>query len=143
VVRSWPLVLYPAVIFATLNFGLGVAVTLCFLDVAAAVFQSPPYNMSPGVQIVLPVLIGGVLGSIAGGYVTDIYCRYRASMNNGVFEAENRLLLIFLPGLATSAGVLMSASPHLTYGFGADGGAGMVGVLRNIILGHCPGSEVE
>jgi hypothetical protein len=126
VVRSWPLVVYPAVFFATLNFGFGVAAVLCFVDVAPAVFQSPPYSMSPGVQslIIVPYCIGGALGTVVAGRGTDLYCRYRASKNNGVFEPENRLIMVPFLALFTSAGLLMSGpSPKKTvltarYGWG-------------------------
>jgi hypothetical protein len=140
VFRSWPLVTYPAVFYCTLVSAMTISVLLCVVDTVAAVFQSPPYNMSPGIQslILLPLMVGGIIGSLVGGYGTDIYCKYKASKNNGIFEPENRLVMIILPALFTTAGVFM-------YGFlakSADGGIGMDGVLQTSHPGHCRGSEV-
>jgi hypothetical protein len=112
VARSWPLVLYPAVIYSTIIFGLGVAALLAFLDTAAPVFQAPPYNMSAFVQslISVPFMIGGAFGCFIGGLGSDLFCRYRARKNKGVFEPENRLLVVILPAFLAASGIIMSVS---------------------------------
>jgi hypothetical protein len=109
-IRSWPLTLYPAVIFSALSFGWRVAAVICILDTAPSTFQSPPYNMSP-VQslIVMPVLVARTLGPIFGGLGTKLYCRYRASNNNGVFEPENGQIMVFSPVFLGSAVIIMFA----------------------------------
>jgi hypothetical protein len=107
--RPFPLTIIPAIIYPTLVLGAGVSILLCLLDTAASVFQAPPYLFSPGIQslMYLPNLVGGMLGCLWGGCGTDLYCKYRASKNNGVFEPENRLVMAIFPGLVTAAGTLM------------------------------------
>jgi hypothetical protein len=153
VVRSWPLVVYPAVIFGTINYGLGVATLLTYLDTAAPVFQSPPYNMSAFIQslISVPLMIGGTFGCLYGGLGSDLFCKYRARKNNGVFEPENRLLMVIFPAVLVACGIIMSVSlPFFTLyraiAFfalfrGADGGIGTVGVSQSCTRGNCRGSE--
>jgi hypothetical protein len=107
--RPFPLTIIPAIIYPTLVLGIGVSILLCLVDTAASVFQAPPYLFSPGIQslMYLPNLVGGILGCLWGGYGTDLYCKYRASKNDGVFEPENRLVMAIFPGLITAAGTLM------------------------------------
>jgi hypothetical protein len=107
--RGWPLIVYPAVLYATVAFGLAVSSLLIAVGTAPTVFQGPPYNMTAGVQscIYIAMLIGALLGAIWGGYGTDLISRYRASKNDGVFEPESRLLLMIAPALIVPAGLLM------------------------------------
>ena len=103
------MVVYPAVIYSFLVFAFTLACALGVLNTAAAVFQSPPYNMSPGVQslINIPLTIGIVLGSYCGGELTDRYLEWRVKKNNGIFEPEFRLVTLVLPFFIVPAGVLM------------------------------------
>jgi len=107
--RSWPLVVYPAVAYSTFVFGLAVSCLIAVFTTVATVFQSPPYNFSPGIQslIFLALLTGGLIGAFVGGFGTDVVIKYRSSKNNGVFEPENRLILMIFPMLIVPAGLLM------------------------------------
>jgi Major Facilitator Superfamily len=113
--RGWPLIVYPAVLYSTVVFGLAVSSILIAVGTAPNVFQAPPYNMTPGVQscIYTAMLIGAFLGAIWGGYGTDLISKYRASKNDGVFEPESRLLLIVAPTLLVPSGLLMYTIPYL------------------------------
>lgn len=108
-IRPWPLILYPAVAYATLVFGFAISALLMVVVTAAEVFQSPPYNFGPGVQSLMFLfgVIGGLFGSIWGGYGTDVLTRYKSSKNNGIFEPENRLVLLVAALFLGPAGVLM------------------------------------
>lgn len=107
--RSWPLILYPAVAYSTLVFGLAVSGLLIAVSTAATVFQSPPYNMSPGIQslIFLAMLIGAAIGSAYGGIGTDVVARFWSRKNSGIFEPETRLILLIAPLFLVPAGLLM------------------------------------
>jgi hypothetical protein len=107
--RPWPLVAYPAVIYSFLVFSCNLACVVNVLNTAAVVFQSPPYNMSPGIQSLIYVapLVTGALGSYCGGGLTDIIIQWRARKNNGIFEPEDRLLAVFIPLFIVPAGELM------------------------------------
>jgi hypothetical protein len=67
VIRAWPLVVYPAVIYSFLVFSFTLACVLFVVNTAPIVFQSPPYNFSPGVQslINLSACIGAAFGAFA------------------------------------------------------------------------------
>jgi hypothetical protein len=107
--RGWPLIVYPAVLYSTVVFGLAVSSILIAIGTSPNVFQAPPYNMTAGIQscIFIAMLIGAFLGAIWGGYGTDLISKYRASRNNGVFEPESRLLLMLVPTLLVPSGLLM------------------------------------
>lgn len=60
--------------------------------------------------ISVPFMIGGAFGCFIGGLGSDLFCRYRARKNNGVFEPENRLLVVILPAFLAASGILMSVS---------------------------------
>jgi len=81
---------------------------LCF-NTSPTIFQSPPYNFSPGVQslIFLAGMIGGIIGSIAAGGLTDLYAKYRSQRNNGIFEPEDRLVMLLIPLIVAPCCVLM------------------------------------
>jgi hypothetical protein len=107
--RSWPLILYPAVAYSTFVFGVAVSCMIALFTTVAIVFQSPPYNFSPGIQslVFLAMLTGGLIGAFVGGYGSDVVIKYRTTKNNGIFEPENRLILLILPVFIVPAGVLM------------------------------------
>jgi len=109
VVRGWPLVLYPAVAYGIIVFAVAVGCCLLCFNTSPTIFQSPPYNFSPGVQslIFLAGMIGGIIGSIAAGGLTDLYAKYRSQRNNGIFEPEDRLVMLLIPLIVAPCGVLM------------------------------------
>jgi hypothetical protein len=127
-IRPWPLILYPAVAYATLVFGFAISALLMVVVTGAEVFQSPPYNFGPGIQSLMFLfgVIGGLLGSMWGGYGTDVLTRYRSSKNNGIFEPENRLIMLVAPLLLGPAGVLMYHSSPIVLN-NAVGMASVVG----------------
>jgi MFS family permease len=108
-IRPWPLILYPAVMYSTLVFSFVLGCILIVVNTAAATFQSPPYNMSPGVQslIFLAGVIGSVIGAFVCGAITDLVCKWRSKKNNGIFEPESRLVMLLFPLFVVPAGVLM------------------------------------
>jgi hypothetical protein len=107
--RPWPLVLYPATIFALTSFTLTIAWSLAVLNTAASVYQLPPYNFSPGIQslIWVPGLIGIIIGSAYGGWGTDIVSKWLARRRDGIFEPEYRLPILILPFLVIPSGLIM------------------------------------
>jgi hypothetical protein len=138
-IRSWPLIFYPAVAYSTLTFGLAVSGLLTVVNTAASVFQSPPYNMSPGIQslIFVSMIIGGALGAIYGGVGTDLYAKYCSRKNNGVYEPENRLVLLIGPLLIGPAGLLM----FLLLSSKRTNFVGMPGVVRTWTHGSLRGLD--
>lgn len=107
--RAWPLIIYPAVLYSTVVFGLAVSSILIAIGTAPNVFQAPPYNMTAGIQscIFIAMLIGAFLGAICGECGTDLISKHLASRNNGVFEPESRLLMMLALMLLVPSGLLM------------------------------------
>jgi hypothetical protein len=63
--RPWPLIVYPAVIYSFATFSSTQAWAICLLNTHASIFQRPPYNMSPGINSsYLYPLLGLRLGRI-------------------------------------------------------------------------------
>jgi hypothetical protein len=110
--RPWPLIFYPATIFALTSFTLTIAWSLAVLNTAASIYQLPPYNFSPGIQslIWIPALIGIIAGSAWGGWGTDIISKWLARRKDGIFEPEYRLPVLTLPFLIVPAGLIMYSS---------------------------------
>jgi hypothetical protein len=107
--RGWPLILYPAVAYATVAFGLGVCGILMCIATYSIVFESPPYNMDPGIASLMFLFLasGAFIGSFYGGVGTDLLSRYLSSKNNGIFEPESRLILLVGPPFLIPSGMIM------------------------------------
>ena len=110
-IRPWPLVVYPAVIYSFLVFSLNLGCLLGVVSTSPSVFQSPPYNFSPGIQslIYVPSIFGASLGALWGG-LTDRYIQWKIKKNNGIYEPEIRLAALVLPFFVVPTGVLMYVS---------------------------------
>ena len=107
--RSWPLIIYPAVAYATVVFGFAVCGILMCIATYSIVFESPPYNMDPGIASLMFLFLAGgaFIGSFYGGLGTDLLSRYLSSKNHGVFEPESRLILLVGPLLLLPSGMIM------------------------------------
>jgi MFS family permease len=75
--------------------------------VMAQVFAPPPYLLSPTAIGLLSLgpFVGGLLGAIVLGAISDPLIRWCSRKNNGVYEPEYRLLPSWL-GLVAGAGLL-------------------------------------
>jgi len=67
--RPWPMVVYPAVIYAFLCYSISLVITIAVNILNPFVLQAPPYNWSPQINglINIPGLLGNVIGAWAGG----------------------------------------------------------------------------
>jgi hypothetical protein len=107
--RPLPIFVYPAITFAIFAFASAIGFVVAVLSTNAAVFQSPPYNMTAAINglINIPALIGTFLGAYCGGGLTDKIAEWQARRNNGIFEPEARLVALIIPFIITPAGLLM------------------------------------
>ena len=107
--RPIPIVLYPATIFSFLTFASTLGFLIAALTTCGAVFQGPPYNMTPAINglINIPSFIGNIVGSYCGGGLTDKIAEWQARRNNGIFEPEARLVALVIPFVLVPAGLLM------------------------------------
>ncbi|KAF2400137.1 MFS general substrate transporter [Trichodelitschia bisporula] len=127
-VRPFPLIVYPAVLFAFLGYAVSLAWVVAINIMAPFILEAPPYLWGTSLigLINLAGFLGNVFGSVIGGWCVDRYSDWRARKNNGVFEPEMRLFLLILPALIVPAGCLVfgygvGRSLHWTalfFGFG-------------------------
>lgn len=108
-VRPFPLIAYPAVIFAFLGYAVALAWVVAINILNSFVLQAPPYNWKPSINglINIPGLLGNLFGAWAGGWLVDRYSDWRSRKNGGVFQPESRLMLLIIPGLLVPAGCLV------------------------------------
>ncbi|KAK5112425.1 hypothetical protein LTR85_011534 [Meristemomyces frigidus] len=107
-VRPFPLIVYPAVIFAFLGYAVSLAWVIAINILNAFVLQAPPYNWKPDINglINIPGILGNLIGAWLGGWVVDRYSDWRSKKNAGVFQPETRLHLLFIPAVIVPAGCL-------------------------------------
>lgn len=117
-----PLVLfaYPAVLWSTVVYSLSVGWLIVLSESVAHIYQENPYNFSAlGTGLVyLSPFIGGILGTVVAGKVSDVIVRYMTRRNGGIYEPEFRLIMGLPVALCTAIGLMgfgWSAEEHNTW----------------------------
>jgi hypothetical protein len=107
--RPWPMVFYPGLLYSFITFAAVLGWPICVISTNAAIYQSPPYNFSPGINnlINLPAAIGCVIGAWSGGAFSDYLAERSARKNNGIFEPESRLVALIPSFFIVPIGLLM------------------------------------
>jgi MFS family permease len=113
--RPLPMIVYPAVILAFLGFAVSLAWVVAINILNSFILQAPPYNWSAGINglINIPALIGNLFGSWIGGWAVDRYSDWQSRRNNGVFQPETRLHLLWVPAVLVPIGLL-------AFGYGVE-----------------------
>ena len=108
-IRPFPLIAYPAIMFAFLAYAVSLAWVVAINLLNSFVLQAPPYNWKPSINglINIPGLLGNLLGAWLGGWVVDRYSDWRSKKNGGIFQPETRLHLLIIPSLIVPAGCLV------------------------------------
>lgn len=118
VIRPFPLMVYPAVIFSSLIYGSFFTWFVVLTVLSVPIYSSPPYNLNPA-QIGLtnlPLLATGMLGSAISGWMVDKIARSMARKNGGIYEPEFRLTLM-------AVGTVLSTVAFFGFGYTAQIGA--------------------
>lgn len=112
------LVTFPAVTWVALVYGILIALQDVMSTTLSTYMTRSPYNYSPHQIGLMRIsnLVGILLGSLAGGIISDKIIIYAARRNRGVFEPEFRLWSIVPFVLFVPAGAIM-------YGIGLNNGA--------------------
>ncbi|KAL9113742.1 MAG: hypothetical protein Q9227_002187 [Pyrenula ochraceoflavens] len=95
VIKPIPLIIYPAVLYGTLNQGIAFTALITQGLLYNTIFSQPPYSLSPA-QVGLtniPLMICGLISAPLAGFLADFLAKSLSRRNNGVFEPEFRLLL--------------------------------------------------
>lgn len=113
--RPFPLIVYPAVIYAFLAYAVSLAWVVSVNILNSFVLEAPPYNWGTAKDglINIPGFIGNVVGSFLGGWLVDRYCDWHTRKNGGVFQPESRLFLLTLPFIIVPVGCIV-------FGFGVQ-----------------------
>lgn len=104
ILKPFLIIIHPAVLWATVLLAISTAWYVVVSFVVAQIFTAPPYYLEAvdiGYMSAGPV-IGGTLGSILCGLVSDPLAQALARRNRGVYEPEYRLVLI-IPMLVSGA----------------------------------------
>ncbi|GAB7353825.1 hypothetical protein MBLNU459_g4198t1 [Dothideomycetes sp. NU459] len=102
VARPFIILANPAVIWSTLLLSITTAWFVVISFVIAQIFSSPPYLLNAaniGYMSAGPT-VGGLVGSIICGLISDPTCTWLAKKNHGIYEPEFRLVLL-IPMLIT------------------------------------------
>jgi hypothetical protein len=125
-----PLILfaYPAVLWSAIVYSLAVGWLIVLSETVASVYQHNPYNFTPlGTGLVyLSPFIGGILGTVVAGKVSDIIVRFMTKMNGGVYEPEFRLVMAIPVAVCTSLGLM---------GFGWSADVGDKWIVPTVFFG--------
>lgn len=99
----------PAVWLLGLLWGLQDAYMSFFLTTQDTFFYDPPWNYSEtGVALMnVATLIGAILGCFMSGVLSDLHVLWLARKNNGLYEPEYRLWLLFITMLVSPVGLIM------------------------------------
>lgn len=114
-IRPFPLIIYPAVLFAFLGYAVTLAWVVAINILNPFVLQAPPYNWKPSVNglINIPGFLGNLVGSFTSGWLVDRYSDWRTRKNGGVFQPESRLFLLIVPAVVAPAGCVL-------FGYGVE-----------------------
>ncbi|KAJ5580256.1 uncharacterized protein N7459_006241 [Penicillium hispanicum] len=108
---------FPAVIYSGLQWGAQDAWLTFYLTVEEDNWYDAPWfytDAAVGIMNV-PTLIGACIGCVYGGWFSDFFVAWMAKRNGGIFEAEQRLWLMFPVALVGPAGLML-------FGIGSDKG---------------------
>lgn len=133
---------FPAISYCALMYGSLLAWFSVVVNLYSTYFNLPPYNFGPsGIGLLnLPPFIGGLLGSVCGGLLSDRMIVRLSKRNGGVFEPEMRLWLAFpgmvlLPGSLALFGLSMEAGlPWIVPCLGLGGFGFTFVMLGNVVL---------
>lgn len=107
--RPFILYAYPSVLWSATVYSLSVGWLIVLSESVSKIYRSrDTYNFSAlGVGLVyLSPFIGGALGTVVAGKVSDVVVRYLARRNGGVYEPEFRLVMALPILLSTAIGLM-------------------------------------
>ncbi|KAI3403866.1 hypothetical protein KGF56_003296 [Candida oxycetoniae] len=94
--RPFVLYSYPHVLFGSITYALAVVWLIVISETISEIFRHPPYGydqQTVGLFYISP-FVGGILGSLSCGLISDRISRILVSVNKGVYEPEFRLVMI-------------------------------------------------
>ncbi|KAK3328177.1 major facilitator superfamily domain-containing protein [Cercophora scortea] len=129
--RPLILLLYPSILYSAAIYACSIGWLVVISESVAVIYRSPTssaYRFSAfqtGLVYLSP-FVGGVLGTVVAGRVSDIAVRAMARRNGGVYEPEFRLVMVLPVAVATAAGLM---------GFGWSAGVGDRWIVPTVLFG--------
>lgn len=107
--RPFILFAYPAILWSTLVYSLSIGWLIVLSESMSTVYRSKEtYNFSSlgtGLVYISP-FIGGILGTVVAGKVSDVIVRFLSRRNDGVYEPEFRLVMAIPVAISTCIGLM-------------------------------------
>lgn len=107
--RPFILFAYPAVLWSSMVYALSVGWLIVLSEAVAEIYRNKDtYNFSAlatGLVYISP-FVGGILGTVVAGKVSDMIVRFMSRRNGGVYEPEFRLIMAFPIAITTSMGLM-------------------------------------
>ena len=107
-IRPVILLMYPAILWSTVVYSLSLGWLVVLSESVAHIYQHHPYNFTPlqmGLVYLSP-FIGGILGTVVAGKMSDIIVRFMARRNHGIYEPEFRLVMGLPVAICTAIGLM-------------------------------------
>lgn len=124
--RPFILFAYPAVLWSTVVYSLSVGWLIVLSESVSEIYRTETYNftaLQAGLVYISP-FIGGVLGTVVAGKVSDVIVRWMARRNDGVYEPEFRLVMAFPVAISTTIGLM-------GFGWSAEERDAWIGMFSN------------
>ena len=116
--RPFILFAYPSILWSTLIYSLSIGWLIVLSESVATIYENrASYNFTPlqtGLVYISP-FVGGILGTVVAGKVSDIIVRSMARRNGGIYEPEFRLIMAIPIAIFTTVGLMgygWSAQEH-------------------------------
>ena len=107
--RPFILYAYPSILWSTLIYSLSIGWLIVLSESVATIYEnSATYNFSSlqtGLVYISP-FVGGILGTVVAGKVSDKVVFYLSRKNGGIYEPEFRLVMAIPIALSTTIGLM-------------------------------------
>lgn len=108
-IRPFILFAYPSVLWSAMVYALSVGWLIVLSESVSVVYKNrASYNFNSlqvGLVYISP-FVGGILGTVVAGKVSDFIVRFMARRNDGVYEPEFRLVMALPVAVATTIGLM-------------------------------------
>jgi MFS family permease len=107
--RPFLLYTHPAILWSSLIYSLSIGWLIVLSESVAVIYQRrDTYNFTPlqAGLVYLSPFIGGILGTVVAGKLSDAVVRFMARRNGGVYEPEFRLIMAIPIAISTTIGLM-------------------------------------
>lgn len=108
-IRPFLLFAYPAILWSTLVYSLSIGWLIVLSEAVSEIYKSEDSyhftSLQAGLVYISP-FVGGILGTVVAGKVSDIIVRFMARRNEGVYEPEFRLVMGIPIAISTCIGLM-------------------------------------